>query len=61
MSNQGEYAILSVHRSELHEVAELRWDGASELIRAEGPERATMTRTTGSYSHIITIMLNQIL
>jgi len=36
-------AILSVQRGELLEVAELRWDGASELIFGEPPERATMT------------------
>jgi len=35
-------AILSVQMDELIEVAELRWDGASELIRGEVPERATM-------------------
>ena len=32
-------AILSVHRGQLSEVAELRWDGASQLIRSEVPER----------------------
>jgi len=35
-------AILSVQQLQLHEVAELRWDGAIELIRAEGPESATI-------------------
>ena len=33
--------ILSVQPCELREVTELRWDGAIELIRVEGPERAT--------------------
>jgi len=37
-------AILSVQPSELREVAELRWDAATELIRIEVPERETMTR-----------------
>ena len=32
------YMIPSVQIGELSEVAELRWDGASELIRVEGPE-----------------------
>jgi len=32
-------AILSVQPSELREVAELRWDGAIEVIRVEVPER----------------------
>ena len=27
---------------ELTEVAELRWNGTSELIRVEGPEKTTM-------------------
>ena len=31
--------ILNAQRSQLREVAELRRDGASELIRLEGPER----------------------
>ena len=35
-------AILSAQCYDIHEVAELRWDGASELIRVEGPERATI-------------------
>ena len=35
--------ILSVQISELCEVTELRWDGAIEIIRVQGPERATMT------------------
>ena len=34
-------AILSVQISERHDIAELRWDGASELIRVEAPERAS--------------------
>jgi len=33
-------AILSVQREE-HRETELRWDGATELIRVEGPDRAT--------------------
>ena len=37
-------AILSVQNGELGEVAELRWDGTTELIRAEVPESATMTQ-----------------
>ena len=41
MSMEGD-AILRVQRGEFREVAELRWDGASELIRAEGPESATI-------------------
>jgi len=36
--------ILSVQLLQLREVAELTWDGASELIRVEGPARATMRR-----------------
>jgi len=36
-------AILSVQYGELSEVAELMWDGATELIRLEIPERATTT------------------
>jgi len=35
-------AILSVQPEQLREVAELWWDGASELILVEIPERATM-------------------
>jgi len=35
-------AMLIVQIGELREVAELRWDGASELIRVEPPERASM-------------------
>jgi len=31
--------ILSVQKFELSEVPELRWDGASELIQREVPER----------------------
>ena len=34
-------AILSVQNDELREVDELMWDGATELIRVEGPDRAT--------------------
>jgi len=33
-------AILSVQIGELREVAELRWDGAGEIIRVEVPARA---------------------
>ena len=33
---------LSVQIHELREVAELRWNGASELIRFEVPDRAAM-------------------
>ena len=36
-------AILRVQRGELREAAQLRWDGARELIIGEQPERATMT------------------
>jgi len=36
-------AILSVQLLQLREVGELRWDGATELIRVDVPERATMT------------------
>ena len=43
MSMEGD-AILSVQLLQLSEVAELRWDGATELIQAEVPERATMTQ-----------------
>jgi len=35
-------AILSAQIRKLREVAELRWDGASEIIRGEIAERATM-------------------
>jgi len=35
---------LSVQNGEHREVAELRWNGASELIIVEVPERATMTQ-----------------
>jgi len=37
-------AILSVQLLQHREVAELRWDGATELIHGEVPERATMTQ-----------------
>jgi len=37
-------AILIAQMGEVREVAELRWDGAIELIQAEVPERATMTQ-----------------
>jgi len=35
---------LNVQLFQLREVAELRWDGASEIIRVEVPERATMNQ-----------------
>ena len=38
MSMEGD-AILSVQRVEHREVAEFRWNGATELIRVEGPAR----------------------
>ena len=37
-------AILRVQIGEDREVAELRWNGAIELIPVEVPERATMTQ-----------------
>jgi len=37
-------AILIIQPCEHREVSELRWDGATELIRLEVPERATMTQ-----------------
>ena len=37
-------AILIVQMGEVREVAELRWDGATELIRGEPPETTTMTQ-----------------
>jgi len=36
--------ILTVQLLQHREVAELRWDGAIELIEGEEPERATMTQ-----------------
>jgi len=36
--------LLSVQIGELREVAELRWDGASELIPGELSERRTMNQ-----------------
>jgi len=36
-------ATLNVQNGEHREVAELRWNGATKLIRVEAPERATMT------------------
>ena len=36
-------AILSVQTGKHREVPELRWDGATEIIRVKPPERATMT------------------
>jgi len=51
MSNQRLYTVsmegdanLSVQPLQLSEVAELRWDGASELIRGDCPERTKMTQ-----------------
>jgi len=41
MSKEGT-AILSVQQLQLREVAELKRDGASELIRGDEPARATM-------------------
>jgi len=35
-------AMPSVQKDEFREVAELRWDGASEIIRVEVPERAIL-------------------
>ena len=35
-------AILSVQPLQFREVAELRWDGASEIVQEEAPARATM-------------------
>ena len=55
MSIEGD-AILIVQVLQHREVAELRWDGASELIRVEAPERATMTHNAhqdASYSEIL--------
>jgi len=46
-------AILSVQQLKLREVAELRWDGATELIRGEIPERATMTQSAQLKMHHI--------
>ena len=37
-------ATMSVQIGDLREVAELRWDGASEIIRVEVPERAIKTQ-----------------
>ena len=46
-------ATLSVQRGEHHEVADLRWDGASKIIRVDGPERATMTQLEQLQMHLI--------
>ena len=50
-------AILSVQIGQHREVAELRWDGATELIRVQQPERATMTQMRtiedASYAQIV--------
>jgi len=37
-------ATLSVQQLKLREVVELRWDGATKLIRGEVPERVTMAQ-----------------
>jgi len=37
-------AILSVQQLQHREAAELRWDGSTELIQVEVPDRATMTQ-----------------
>ena len=39
---QRDEAIVTVQKIELREVAELRWDGAIESIRVEGPEKPTI-------------------
>ena len=36
----------TIQRLQFSEVAELRWDGASELIRVEIPEIATVIENT---------------
>jgi len=48
--------MLSVHHSQLSEVAELRWDGAIELIRVELPEIGIINKgaRTNSYIHYLT-------
>jgi len=53
--------ILSVQPFQLSEVAELKWDGAIELIRVEVPEGndAMSTIEDALYSQIIIIMSNQ--
>ena len=43
MSVEGD-ATLSVQIGELREVAELRWDSATELIQVELPESATIAQ-----------------
>ena len=45
-------AIPSVQPCEHRKVAELRWDGATELIRGEGPERTIDAMTTMKMHHI---------
>jgi len=51
MSNQRKCTVLmegdvtlSVQLLQVREFAELRWDGATERIRVEDPERATMAQ-----------------
>ena len=43
---------MSVQKKELSEVAQLRGDSASELIRVEGPERATDNEGFKSHNNI---------
>jgi len=55
-------AILSVQPLQLSEFAELRWDGATELIRVEVTERATVMQCKiedASDPQIIIIISNQ--
>jgi len=58
-------ACLIVQPCEHREVTELRWNGASELIRGELAERATneamRTIDDAKYSQIVTMMSNQML
>jgi len=67
MSNQKKVSMegdstLSIQFGELSEVAELKWDGASELIRGKVPESdndAMRTIEDISYAQIITTLSNQ--
>ena len=52
-------AILSVQLHQLREVAELRGDGASELIPGEVPERTAMSEQGFSVSNSSRIIRNQ--
>jgi len=64
-------ATLSVQIDEHREVAELRWDGATELIRVEAPESDNDAMSTikdasysfedASFSKIIKIMSHQLI